>query len=327
MKNERFSVYHWAKLNTALDEASVTVHAMASGLREGFFLPIETCQRKLWIGFSSARAVEVDGIEHFEESEAYAFLLRVATGLESAVVGETDIFGQLKSAWSQFESHDSNVFLAKRLRPIFQKLFEDTKQIRTDYLQGIGGASYGSLVRRVIKPQETDQILILGAGKAARAVLPYVGTAGLRLWNRTAEHLESLLSSIKKGSLPASSRIERIIDESEEISAWRDATHVIVCVPPDSERDEARLSSWLAGKSQGVRKGKIVHLGCLKKESSFWRAVQETFGDLVALEDLFEMQAERGRLRERRIEDARAACEEKARARFVENAESSACLA
>jgi hypothetical protein len=64
--------------------------------------------------------------------DAYAFLLRFACGLESKLVAETEIFGQIKQAWRDFS--EPRLALARQLSPWIQQLFQDAKEIRAQYL-------------------------------------------------------------------------------------------------------------------------------------------------------------------------------------------------
>src|SRR5271155_1564590 len=114
---------------------------------------IDTCQRRVTILASAAdrealrERLPSDGeLQSFEGTEAYAFLLRFACGLESKLVGETEIFGQIKQAWRDYAAAASS--LRQQLDPLIQQLFQDTKEIRARFLSGLGSASYGSQVRR-----------------------------------------------------------------------------------------------------------------------------------------------------------------------------------
>src|SRR4051812_1336975 len=67
---------------------------------------INTCQRWVWVWNSEqVKSCPVDhslipaGTKLLKGPDAYRFLLKLATGLESEVLGETDIFGQVKEAW------------------------------------------------------------------------------------------------------------------------------------------------------------------------------------------------------------------------------------
>ena len=64
--------------------------------------------------------------------EAYAFLLRFACGIESKLSAETEIFGQIKHAWSDFSGRGSP--LSRQLSPLIQLLFQDAKAIRAQHL-------------------------------------------------------------------------------------------------------------------------------------------------------------------------------------------------
>src|SRR5690349_14295498 len=122
--------------------ASMVVFHLPKGQSQSHFLPageceleafhIDTCQRTIWV-------TQQDKIEHFPQTgaeifqgqQAYQFLLRVACGLESRVIGETDIFGQLKEAWKKYSKSRNR--LSTQLLPWIQRIFEDTKEIRSLY--------------------------------------------------------------------------------------------------------------------------------------------------------------------------------------------------
>jgi len=281
-----------------------------------FFL--ETCQRYVWIfnGESgSPRAACTEGAEVFYGKEAYLFLLRVATGLESEVVGETDIFGQLKVAWKKAETSQSELLMD--LGFWMQKLFEDTKEIRSRFLQNLGGSSYGTLVRRLVKDQErklpsespelitdrTSTIFLLGAGKIAQSVGPFLMDSELWLWNRNPAHLDSLTSLLT----PASS----ISILEEEKRGWQKATHVVVCIPLDPQRDAIRMQWWLQGEQAGQAARTVIHLGGFKDHCGAWNQLPGFF----SLTDLFGLQSSLGSLRSMQVAQAMKACEERAQLR------------
>src|SRR4051812_1623036 len=67
---------------------------------------VDSCQRRLWAWNGKLQGTlspdKVDSsTELLQGHEAYHLLLRVAAGLESRIVGETDIFGQIKEAWKK----------------------------------------------------------------------------------------------------------------------------------------------------------------------------------------------------------------------------------
>ena len=114
--------------------------------------------------------------------DAYRFVLEITTGLRSAIPGETNVFGQFRNAWQDFR-RDGPAARITRLAPLVHRLSNDTKAIRREHLHGIGGASYGSLVRRLIAPARADRILFVGAGNLAQSMLPFFDNYELGIWN------------------------------------------------------------------------------------------------------------------------------------------------
>jgi len=303
-----FNVLHWRGTRTA----NVAAPDNASG-REAF-LPdlflIDTCQRRVAI-VNGREALAVarfefpaDGaIESFEGADAYAFLLRFACGLESKLVAETEIFGQIKQAWREFSGRGSP--LARQLSPWIQLLFQDAKAVRAQYLAKLGSASYGSQVRRLLGDDaKAGPILLVGAGQLAQSVAPWLTGSELWLWNRTPDRAVELARELAKRD---PSRPVRVIDggTEAELAAWRAARNVILCVPAEATVDRERVAAWELRRD---RAGRVVHLGLGADGATPWNALPE----LVSLGALFEMLQAQSEMRRRQIERARRACLEKA---------------
>jgi hypothetical protein len=285
--------------------------AAASGSAgEPVVFPIQTCQRRVAVllgagALAAARSqFPADAaLEHFQGSDAYAFLLRFCCGLESKLVAETEIFGQIKESWREFCSHDSA--LSKRLAPWIQQLFQDAKEIRAQHLGKLGSVSYGSQVRRLLgEAASSGPTLLLGAGQLAQSVAPWLSGSELWIWNRTRERARGLALELAKR---APDRPVRIIeaDSAAELAAWRSAARVVICVPPDPQADEARVAAW---RARSIGGGRIIHLGAGAEASAPWKDLPE----FVSLGTLFEMLQAHSEVRRRQIERASSACLEKA---------------
>ena len=75
----------------------------------------------------------------YEDADAVRHLLRVAAGLDSMVLGETEITGQIKNA---YETAREAGLTGPVLNRLFQKAFQTTKKIRTRTAIGRGTAAY-----------------------------------------------------------------------------------------------------------------------------------------------------------------------------------------
>jgi glutamyl-tRNA reductase len=90
----------------------------------------------------------------FVGSECARHLFRVASGLESMVVGETEIFGQIKRAYQYATGAGTT---GKFLNRLFQKSFQVAKQVRSSTAITRGGVSVGSVaVRKFSWAQDHD---------------------------------------------------------------------------------------------------------------------------------------------------------------------------
>src|SRR5260221_2201015 len=123
-------------------------------------------------------------------------LFRVASGLESLVVGETEIFGQIKRAY-EFATDAKTT--GKLLNRLFQKSFQVGKQIRSSTAITHGSVSVGSvavdLAEQIFGDLDGCKIMILGggetSGKTAKA-LRSRGAEQIFVSNRSFERARAL---------------------------------------------------------------------------------------------------------------------------------------
>jgi glutamyl-tRNA reductase len=132
----------------------------------------------------------------YEDEKCMQHLFRVASGLDSMVVGESEILGQAKKA---YEAARSSGTAGPYLHRLFQRAFRVAKQVRThtDITRGL--VSVGSvavdLAQRIFGQLSNCKVLVLGAGETseltARA-LASRGVTDLRVSNRSIERAQEL---------------------------------------------------------------------------------------------------------------------------------------
>ena len=277
----------------------------------GFYL--DTCQRRIWIFQDEIKhyAPYMEGVrpgfDFFHGVNAYLFLLQVATGLQSRVQGETDIFGQIKDAWKKLE--EDRPLQAKKLEWVFQRLFEDTKEIRAQFLHQVGGQSYGTLVRKILKDQgfgTEDTVLVSGAGLLGKSVAQLLLDSKVVLQNRSKEALLALQAELLKNS---KTRVTAAIDDVSEINAFLTADAIVVCTPAIAEKDRARIELIRSRNDSPI----VIHLGVRDSDAGEWGTLSKFF----TLDDIFDLQKVQNEFRRVQIERALHACEERARLRSL----------
>jgi len=217
--------------------------------------------------------------------DAYRYALEIATGLHSAVPGETNVFGQFKKAWDSAR-RDNEPKSVSRIAPWIHQLINDARSIRRDHLQDIGGASYGTLVRRLLSPRRCDRVLFVGAGDLAHSILPYFESFEVGLWNHRP--VATAPGSVARLFAP---------EDAREAAAW--TNHVVFTTPPD-ERNELSWRTWLAG----TRIVSLLHLGYRRGESARLYECSQSYD----LDDIFELRQQQAGIRSSRLERARSAC-------------------
>ena len=149
---------------------------------------------------SNARRDETDVFYRYDGETCAHHLFRVVSGLDSMVIGETEILGQAKKAYEAARGAGSAGPLLHRL---FQRAFRVAKQVRSSTDITRGAVSVGSvavdLAGKIFGDLRSCSVLILGAGetseRTARA-LNSRGVSDIRVSNRSFERGHSLAELI-----------------------------------------------------------------------------------------------------------------------------------
>jgi glutamyl-tRNA reductase len=220
----------------ALTDAATTALqadlAALAGLRE--FAVLSTCNRIEFYGVA-AEAAAITRVadafcarQNFDPAEFRAFrlelrdadairhLLEVAAGLDSQMVGETEIFGQVKDAYSAAQARGSTGPVLNR---VFQKGFQAAKHVRATTAITAGHVSVANvavdLALSIFGGLDAARILLLGAGeigeKTARAFQSR-GAAALTVASRRLERAMELATALGASAMPFEQREARLAE-------------------------------------------------------------------------------------------------------------------
>ncbi len=130
------------------------------------------------------------------EQMAVRHVLRVASGLDSLVLGEPQILGQIKDAYAK--ARDAGT-IGKLLGRLFQHTFSVAKQVRTDTAIGSSPVSVAfaavSLAKQIFSNFEKQTALLIGAGETIELAARHLAASGIGriiIANRTVEKAHTL---------------------------------------------------------------------------------------------------------------------------------------
>jgi len=131
-----------------------------------------------------------------QEGEAIRHLLRVSCGLDSLVLGEPQILGQIKTAYAQAGEAQA---VGPVLNRMFQHAFAVAKQVRTDTAIGASPISVAfaavSLARQIFGDLGSKTALLIGAGETIELAARHLhgnGIGRMIVANRTFERAHAL---------------------------------------------------------------------------------------------------------------------------------------
>jgi glutamyl-tRNA reductase len=205
-------------------------------------------------------------IYSLQEEAAVRHILRVAAGLDSLVLGEPQILGQMKASYQQALASQSIDTLVHRL---FQHTFSVAKQIRTDTAIGASPISVAfaavSLARQIFGDLKEQTALLIGAGETVELAARHLheqGTGKLIIANRTVSRahelaaqfdgygieLDEIAAHLSEADIVISSTgsSEPILNQAMVRTALRGRKHrpvlmVDIAVPPDITADVGEL--------------------------------------------------------------------------------------
>ncbi|MBL4660500.1 MAG: glutamyl-tRNA reductase [Alcanivoracaceae bacterium] len=181
-----------------------------------FALPLESIQQHLYI------KDELACIEH---------LFAVASGLDSMVLGEAQILGQVKSSYAISKQHKKLDILLERL---FQSAFRVAKSVRSDTDIGKNPVSIANsavqLSKQIFGKLSQQNILMISAGSTAELLLRYLNKHAyhkLSICNRSLENARKLAEQFNCDSFELNNLINRIADFDLIFTATASKTPVI----------------------------------------------------------------------------------------------------
>ena len=205
------------------ERASVDHAGMGSALRALYRFPgvseaaiLSTCNRTdLYCGLGAGRDAptlwfdEFLGIDRRElaghlyvhrEDAAVRHVMRVASGLDSMVLGEPQILGQLKQAYGLARSEGS---LGVVLDKLFQRSFSVAKRVRTDTAIGASPVSVAfaavTLAHRIFGDLDARTALLIGAGETVELCARHLASSRIGrmvIANRTLEHARRIATAL-----------------------------------------------------------------------------------------------------------------------------------
>lgn len=261
----------------------------------------------------------------YEHNEAVKHAFRVASGLDSMVLGEPQILGQMKDAMRAANEAGA---LGTLLHQLFQRTFAVAKEVRTQTAIGAHSVSMAAasvrLAQRVYGDLSQCNVLFIGAGEMIELCAAHFAAAtpkSIMIANRTAERAEDLAarysntSTMRLADLP-----DRIADYDIIISCTASALPILglgmieraikqrkhrpivmvdLAVPRDIEPEISRLSDVylysvddlgrMIQKASDARQAAVIHAEAIidTRVQGFmhWLENREIVPTLVSLQD------------------------------------------
>jgi glutamyl-tRNA reductase len=158
---------------------------------------------------ASSRAVPLETFRsllyHYEDRDAVRHLFRVAASLDSMVVGEPQILGQMKAAYAAAKAQGA---VESLLESVLTRAFNVAKRVRSQTGIGESGVSVSwaavELAREIFGSLADKKVLLIGAGKVSQLAARRLHRAGVRqilVTNRTYERAGELAAEFQGGIL------------------------------------------------------------------------------------------------------------------------------
>ena len=181
-----------------------------------------------------------DKLYVFKQPDSVRHLFSVASGLDSMVIGETEIIGQVKDAY--FSAHQSKQ-TGKVLNALFQRSFKVAKNLRTGTDIGAGKVSVASvavdLAEKIFGDLKNIKAMVIGTGDMATQVAKALISRGAESMIISSYHFErakALAEELSAQAIAYESYEERIT-ETDVLIASTGAPHALI--------KEKQVRAWM----------------------------------------------------------------------------------
>ncbi|WP_455232328.1 glutamyl-tRNA reductase [Geopseudomonas aromaticivorans] len=158
-----------------------------------------------------------------QDNEAVRHMMRVAAGLDSMILGEPQILGQMKDAYASAREAGT---LGPLLGRLFQATFSTAKTVRTDTRIGENPVSVAfaavSLAKQIFSDLPRSQALLIGAGETITLVARHLHEQGIKrivVANRTLERASLLAEEVGGQAVLLADIPEQLVNSDIVISS------------------------------------------------------------------------------------------------------------
>jgi glutamyl-tRNA reductase len=228
------------KATFASDKLIGALHDVTAGGGASEAAIVSTCNRtELYCGLESAHADRIiDWFCHYHrlqpadirpylyrhpDQAAVKHAFRVAAGLDSMILGEPQILGQMKQAFAT--AHKAGA-TGKILNRLFQQTFSVAKQVRTDTAIGASAVSVASaavrLARQIFSKLSEQTVLLIGAGDMIELCARHLKEQGIGhmiVANRTLERAQQVAALFGAEAISLAEMPTRLADADIVISS------------------------------------------------------------------------------------------------------------
>jgi len=172
-----------------------------------------------------------DNVYIHQNQDAINHLMRVACGLDSLVLGEPQILGQIKQSYNSAKQHDCVLPTFERL---FQKTFSVAKQVRTETDIGASAVSVAyaavNLAKHIYGQLDKTKVLLIGAGETIELVARHLyqqHPKAITVANRTIERAKNLAEEVEADVISLAQLPEKLYDADIVISSTASTLPII----------------------------------------------------------------------------------------------------
>jgi glutamyl-tRNA reductase len=185
------------------------------------------------------------------ETEAVEHLMRVATGLDSMLIGEAEILGQVKEAYQQAQNARS---LGKNLHRLFREALNAGKSARSSTEIGNESVSIATaaitMAKQHVGALRGKDVVLVGAGKMGRTAakrLKIEGAGSLRVVNRTHERAKELVEHLGIGEALTLPALLGALRDADIVITSTGASHFVLTTDliADAMKDRAQRPLFL----------------------------------------------------------------------------------